>query len=153
MFLFLSKLQQLYVAFFGMVESVADLDLWRRWHSQPTWELHLHMCVQTNHIMACVVRTYIHNEIHQLHTKYQLPITSGNVNSLFWSTMAFTVRDSKLISEAELDKGTNNFFISTLPDFFTAVTKFISMVEHFFFLLIFGFVDFILLENRINTNY
>ena len=67
--------------------------------------------------------------------------------------MAFTVRDSKLMSEAELDKGTKNFLISTLPDFFTAVTKFISMVERFFFLLIFGFVDFILLESRINTNY
>ena len=74
-----------------MVESVADLDLWRRWHSQPTWEPHLRMCVQTNYIIACVVCTYTHNEIHQLHTKYKLPITSGNVNSLFWSTMAFTV--------------------------------------------------------------
>ena len=60
MFLFLSKPQQLYAAFFGMVESVADLALRRRWHSQPTWEFHIRMCVQTNHIMACVVCTYIY---------------------------------------------------------------------------------------------
>ena len=78
-----------------------------------------YVCTDKSHHGMCSMYIYIciYNEIHQLHTKYQLPITSGNANSLFWSTTAFTVLDSKLMSEAELDKGNNNFFISTLPDF------------------------------------